>query len=152
MASAGTADEFDFISHGDYLLQKRLSTLAFSFSRGGPSRAPTSTSNNTARLNLLASCTKIRKNCIDAFLIDNAHTFGGYAQLHVARFGRNPETVLVQVWQKATPSFVHRMTDVISGHRPFAGDLAYLRHLSEPKKNEARLYYTRRITATDYRQ
>ena len=48
--------------------------------------------------------------------------------------------MVVKIRQKAAPSFVLRMADVVPNHGAFAGDLAYLRHLTNPEEKEARLY------------
>jgi len=61
-------------------------------------------------------------------LIDDAQAFVGNAQPNVALLGFDPESLELQVRQKAPTSFVVGMGNVVAALRTLPGDLADLGH------------------------
>lgn len=102
VACASCRNQFDFVSHG------------------------------VCSLDFFATGAYVFEYCIDAFLIDDAHAVGGYAQLHKPLLTFDPKTVTVQIRHEPASGFVVSMGHIVSGHRAFAGDLAYSRHDKTP--------------------
>jgi hypothetical protein len=57
-------------------------------------------------LSVIASFTQIDKNSINAFLVDDTHAFGGNSEANPAIFALYPESVMLQIWTKASFSSV----------------------------------------------
>jgi hypothetical protein len=57
-------------------------------------------------LRVIASFTQIGKNGIDAFLVNDTHAFGGNSEANPAVFALYPESVVLQIWTKASFSSV----------------------------------------------
>jgi hypothetical protein len=57
-------------------------------------------------LRVIASFTQFGKNGIDAFLINDAHAFGGNSEANPAVFALYPKSVMLQIWTKASFSSV----------------------------------------------
>ena len=71
-----------------------------------------------------AACTQVSQNTIDAFLVDDAQPLGGDAKFHPAVLTFHPETVAVEIGQKTPLALDIRVRHIVSGYRPFSGDLA----------------------------
>src|SRR6056297_4004051 len=82
------------------------------------------TCHDESPLNFLAGRAQICQHGVDAFLVDNAHSLGGEAQLHPAVLALNPETVAVQIGQRALLVTVIGVGNVVPDQRAFAGYLA----------------------------
>jgi hypothetical protein len=54
----------------------------------------------------VASFTQIGKNGINASFVDDAHAFGGNSEANPAVFALYPKSVMLQIWKKASFSFV----------------------------------------------
>jgi hypothetical protein len=54
----------------------------------------------------VAGFTQIGKNSIDASLVNDTHAFGGNSEANPAVFAFYPESVVLQIWTKASFSFV----------------------------------------------
>jgi hypothetical protein len=74
-------------------------------------------------LYLYAACPQVGQYNIDAFLVDDAQTFGRNAKLHPAVLTFHPETVAVEVGQKTPLTLDIRVRHIVSGYRSFSGDL-----------------------------
>ena len=79
-------------------------------------------------LDSLALCPQVGKHFVDAVLIDDAHALVGHAQPHIAFLGFDPESLELQVRQKAPTSSVFGMGNVVAALRALPGDLADLGH------------------------
>ncbi len=61
-------------------------------------------------------------------LVDDAQAFVRNAQPNIALLGFDPESLVLQVRQKAPSSLVMGMGNVVAALRALPGDLADLRH------------------------
>ena len=61
-------------------------------------------------------------------LVDVAKAFMRDAKAYETLLGFDPKTLALQVWQKATTSFIVCVRNVIARLRPFPRHLAYLGH------------------------
>jgi hypothetical protein len=75
-------------------------------------------------LYFFAACPQVFQHDIDAFLVDDAQTLGGYAKFNPTVFIFHPKTVAMKVGQKTPLTLDIGVRHVISGHRSFSGDLA----------------------------
>jgi hypothetical protein len=57
-------------------------------------------------LRVVAGFTQIGKNSINASLVNDTHAFSGNSEANPAVFALYPESVVLQIWTKASFSFV----------------------------------------------
>lgn len=79
-------------------------------------------------LNLLTSGSNVSDDLFDALLVDDSHTLCRYTQLHESILTFQPESVIVNIGQKAPARLIMRVGYVISTHRSFTGHLTLLGH------------------------
>jgi hypothetical protein len=65
----------------------------------------------------------VRKNLVNAVLVDDAQSFVRYAQAHETLLGFDPESFELQIGQKAPPRSVIGMRHIIAALRALPGDL-----------------------------
>jgi len=87
MAATSTGDEFDFVTH--------ISILR--------------------RLNALTIGTQVNENFLDTVLVDDAKALVRDAQTYETLLGFDPKTLVLQVRQEATTSFIMCVRNVIEG-------------------------------------
>jgi hypothetical protein len=75
-------------------------------------------------LYLFAACPQVSQYNINAFLVDDAQSLGGDAKFYPAILAFHPETVAVEIGQKTPLALDIRVRHIVSGYRPFSGDLA----------------------------
>ena len=80
------------------------------------------------RLNALSSSTHVGDDFVDADLIDGSHAAVRHTQANEALLGFEPESLVLQIWQKATTSSVFGVRNVVSALRALPSDLTYLGH------------------------
>ena len=79
-------------------------------------------------LDFLTALAQIGKDRFNATLVDDTHTLGGDAQFHEAFLALDPKAMELKVGLKTTARSVLGVRNVVSRHRPLAGDLTYFRH------------------------
>jgi hypothetical protein len=79
-------------------------------------------------LYILATRADISQNGINAFFVDDSHSFGRNTQAHPAVFTFNPETVSMQIRHESATSFVMGVGNVVARKRAFSGNLTDFRH------------------------
>jgi hypothetical protein len=86
VARSGTGDEFDFVTHGGLL----------------------------RRLNALTVGSEVSNNLLDTVLVNDSEALVRDAQAYETLLGFKPKTLVLQVRQKATSSFIVCVRNVIA--------------------------------------
>ena len=107
VTSASRRNESDFVAH-DVELQK------------------------DRKLDFFTARAHISQNLVDAELVDNAHPLGRYTQTNEAVLCGYPEAMIMKIWLKAAAGTIHRVRNIITGGRFFAGYLANFGHNKIP--------------------
>jgi hypothetical protein len=95
MTSAGRRFEFDFFTHD---LSPRLDN---------------------------ATGTKIGEHDVNAVFVDQTDCRGRHTQADEAVFAFDPKAAALQIRQEAALGFIVSVRNIVSHHRPFAGDNTY---------------------------
>jgi hypothetical protein len=109
--------------HGALILGRGVEVTSF----GGGYESDFFTHNVTP-LYLLATCTHVGQDSIDAFLVDNAQAFCAQAQFYPAVFTFYPDAARMQVGQKTTFGLVVGMGNIVTCDGAFPGYLTNSRH------------------------
>ena len=80
-------------------------------------------------LNLLPTGAKIINDLVDTQLVNNPHTFGGYAQFDETLFFFQPESMIMDIRQEPALGLVVRMRNIISRNRFLPSHLTYSGHV-----------------------
>ena len=80
------------------------------------------------RLTVLALGAQVRKNLLDAELIDNSEALSRDLEPHETLLALEPKALRVQIRQEAATRLVVRMGNLVADHRPLSRDLAHLGH------------------------
>jgi hypothetical protein len=83
------------------------------------------------RSDLRAARPDVSQHPIDTAFVDDAQALRANPQLDPALLALHPETVGLEIRQKAPARFIVRMRHVISGYGPLSGDLANTGHVVE---------------------
>ena len=87
------------------------------------------------RLDALSFLTHVGKDFVDAVLVDDTNALVRDAQTNEALLGFEPESLVLQIGQKATTRAVVGVRDVVTANRLFTGYLADPGHAESPLKN-----------------
>jgi hypothetical protein len=60
-------------------------------------------------LHFMTAAAQVGKNRVDAFFVDDPHTFGRNSQAYPAVFAFDPKSVMLQIRQKTAVGFIVRM-------------------------------------------